>query len=84
MVVFQRKTIKYIPDTECILFVIMWSTNAVGSIALGKTHVTRAYTGSQMGEIDENGLHPVVRMHGNLTVMATIARKCETLCELIY
>ena len=37
-----------------------------------------------MGEIDENGLHPVVRMHGNLTIMATIAQKCETLCELIY
>ena len=35
-------------------------------------------------ELDENGLHPVVRMHGNLTVMATIARKYETLCELIY
>ena len=47
------------------------------------THVTRASTGSQMGEIDENGLHPVVRMHDNLTVMATIARKCETLCEFI-
>ena len=36
-----------------------------------------------MGEIDGNGLHPVVRMHDNLTVMATIARKCETLCEFI-
>ena len=36
-----------------------------------------------MGEIDENGLHPVVRMHDNLTVMATIAIKCETLCEFM-
>ena len=39
-----------------------------------------------MGEIDVNGLHPVLRMHGNLTAMATkptIAQKCETLCELI-
>ena len=50
-----------------------------------KTHVTIGPRQEvRWAELDENGLHPVVQMHGNLTVMATIARKCETLCELIY
>ena len=44
----------------------------------GHPHICTAWA-----ELDENGLHPVVRMHVNLTVMATIARKYETLCELI-
>ena len=52
--------------------------------ALPRMPTENAYTGSQWAELDENGLHPVVRMHGNLTVMATIARKYETLCELNY
>ena len=99
MVVFQRKAIKYIRDTECILFVIMWSTNPVGSSALGilifaqhcrecrpveKHMLLGPRQEVRWAELDENGLHPVVRMHANLTVMATIARKYETLCELIY
>ena len=94
MVVFQRKTIKYIQDIECILFVIMWSTNPVGSSALGilifaqhcrecrpvEKHILPGPRQEvRWAELDENGLHPVVRMHVNLTV----ARKYETLCELI-